>query len=170
MRKLDKFTAMLAVGAVALTGCAASDPLAEDGGTGDVSHFNETFHKGVRQIINVWQVEQNHADSPYTFERETWREEDTLTHNGRGTPVKYTGMTWSGFRPSDDRCIHHYLVPSNMFAVVVSGYLEEIYSAVKQDGALLSQIATLKKEKSKQVLNHMLSLKISKVKMSMLMK
>ena len=73
-------------------------------------------------------------------------EEDTLTHNGRGTPVKYTGMTWSGFRPSDDRCIHHYLVPSNMFAVVVLGYLEEIYSAVKQDGALLSQIATLKKE------------------------
>ncbi|MGO1405929.1 ABC transporter substrate-binding protein [Agrococcus casei] len=35
MRKFNKFTAMLAVGAVALTGCAASDPLAEDGGGGD---------------------------------------------------------------------------------------------------------------------------------------
>ncbi len=35
-------------------------------------------------------------------------------------------MTWSGFRPSDDACIYPYLIPSNMFAVVVLGYLVEI--------------------------------------------
>ncbi len=35
-------------------------------------------------------------------------------------------MTWSGFRPSDDACIYPYLIPSNMFAVVVLGYLGEI--------------------------------------------
>mgnify|MGYP002245113593 FL=1 len=36
-------------------------------------------------------------------------------------------MTWSGFRPSDDACTYHYLVPSNMFAAVVMGYLERIF-------------------------------------------
>ena len=29
------------------------------------------------------------------------------------------------FRPSDDACTYGYLIPSNMFAVVVLGYLEE---------------------------------------------
>ena len=32
----------------------------------------------------------------------------------------------SGFRPSDDACAYGYLVPSNMFAVVVLGYIVEI--------------------------------------------
>lgn len=47
----------------------------------------------------------------------------------------FTGMTWSGFRPSDDTCRYGYLVPSNMFAVVVLGYVEEIfkrYSMIKK--------------------------------------
>ena len=33
-----------------------------------------------------------------------------------GEPVGFTGMTWSGFRPSDDACRYGYLVPSNLFA------------------------------------------------------
>ena len=37
-----------------------------------------------------------------------------------------TGMTWTGFRPSDDNCQFGYLVPANMFAVVVLGYVEEL--------------------------------------------
>ncbi|MDN6731789.1 MAG: glycoside hydrolase family 125 protein, partial [Atopostipes suicloacalis] len=101
--------------------------------TADISSFNDTFHEGVNKILNLWEVEQNHEDSPYIFERDTdkiygeAREEDTLSNDGKGSPVGYTGMTWSGFRPSDDRCIYHYLVPSNMFAASVLDYLEEIY-------------------------------------------
>lgn len=118
--------------------------------TGDTSAFNETFHTGIDKILGVWEVEQNHEESPYNFERDTdkiygqTRPEDTLSHDGKGSPVAYTGMTWSGFRPSDDRCIHHYLVPSNMFAVSVLGYLEEIYESVTPDAEKVTRINKLK--------------------------
>lgn len=39
-------------------------------------------------------------------------------------------MTWSAFRPSDDCCQYSYLIPSNMFAVVVLGYVQEIFAAL----------------------------------------
>ena len=56
------------------------------------------------------------------------------------------GMTWSGFRPSDDACIYGYLVPSNMFASVVLGYLEEIAEEVFHDIELKNMANALKKE------------------------
>ena len=112
--------------------------------TGDTSQFNEDFHEGVKKILHLWQVEQNHADSPYTFERDTTRTEDTLSHNGKGTPVAKTGMTWSGFRPSDDACIYGYLVPSNMFAVVVLGYLEELYSTLFNNKEIVASARELR--------------------------
>ncbi|MDF0479376.1 glycoside hydrolase family 125 protein [Vagococcus sp. PNs007] len=114
--------------------------------TGRTEHFNEDFETGVQKILEVWETEQDHTQSPYTFERDTWREEDTLTHDGRGTPVAKTGMTWSGFRPSDDRCIYGYLVPSNMFAVVVLDYLEEIYTDILPQPEVVTRAAKLKKE------------------------
>ena len=58
---------------------------------------------------------------------------DTLLRDGRGTPAAYTGMVWSGFRPSDDRCTYGYLIPANMFAVVVLGYVAEIARDVYGD-------------------------------------
>ncbi|MBO4111580.1 glycoside hydrolase family 125 protein [Streptococcus suis] len=94
--------------------------------TGETSHFNQTFFGAAEKIVQVWKLEQHHENSPYSFERDTDRLEDTLTHQGKGAPCAYTGMTWSGFRPSDDVCIYPYLIPSNMFAVVILGYLGEI--------------------------------------------
>ena len=35
-------------------------------------------------------------------------------------------MTWSGFRPSDDACELHYLIPANMLAVSVLNRLQEL--------------------------------------------
>lgn len=55
-------------------------------------------------------------------------------------------MIWSGFRPSDDSCTYGYLVPSNMFAVVVLEYLEEIARTVLQDSGLAQEAALLKNE------------------------
>ncbi len=114
--------------------------------TGRTDQFNKTFKEAVKKILALWKVEQNHENSPYNFERDTWREEDTLVNDGKGSPIGVTGMTWSGFRPSDDRCIYNYLVPSNMFAVVVLDYLKEVYMEILKDSAILDEITALREE------------------------
>ena len=59
-----------------------------------------------------------------------------LARDGKGSPCAYTGMVWSGFRPSDDEQKYGYLVPSNMFAVVGLTYVAEMASRLWQDSAL----------------------------------
>ena len=56
---------------------------------------------------------------PYRVQREAANPTDTLV-NGIGNPVKPVGLIASCFRPSDDACIFSFLVPSNLFAVVVT--------------------------------------------------
>lgn len=102
--------------------------------TGRTDHFDASFRSGVEKMIQVIRTEQHHETSPYRFERDHDRPEDTLI-DGVGRPVGYTGMSWSGFRPSDDACVYGYLVPANMFAVVVLRQLAKIYTEVLHDGA-----------------------------------
>lgn len=87
--------------------------------SGDNTVWDESFWKTLRIIINVFQKEQNHEKSSYYFNRVNCPPSDSLSRDGRGTKVSYTGMIWNGFRPSDDACKYGYLVPSNMFAVSV---------------------------------------------------
>ncbi|TVX89546.1 glycoside hydrolase family 125 protein [Paenibacillus agilis] len=102
--------------------------------TGDTSLFDSEFRHVAHIIMNLWTTEQRHFEqSSYRFQRQDCRPTDTLKNNGMGMPVNYTGMTWSAFRPSDDACTFGYLIPSNMFAVVVLRYLEEIARDVYQD-------------------------------------
>lgn len=114
--------------------------------TGRTSHFNETFKEAIEIIIKVWKIEQNHENSSYSFIRDNCPPQDTLSHNGKGAPVKYTGMTWSGFRPSDDACKYGYLIPANMFAVVSLKQLNEIAKEVLKDDELAKQATLLAKE------------------------
>ncbi|MGN1169341.1 MAG: glycoside hydrolase family 125 protein, partial [Acutalibacteraceae bacterium] len=105
-------------------------------GRGSTDIFDGDFLIAAKEIVSLWKTEQNHTEkSPYTFVRQGCppEDKDTLPNKGYGNPVAYTGMTWSGFRPSDDSCIYGYLVPSNMFAVVVLGYLEEILKSFYAD-------------------------------------
>ncbi len=102
--------------------------------TGNANIFDERFRKAISAIINVWKTEQNHRSlSEYRFERKN-NNGDTLEDGGLGRSVGYTGMTWTGFRPSDDACLYGYLVPSNMFASVILGYIETIASEIFKDG------------------------------------
>lgn len=104
--------------------------------TGDRSVCTPEVRKALDTIRGVFREEQFHVSSPYVFDRENpnppW---DTLSHGGLGAPVGYTGMTWSGFRPSDDACTYGFLIPAQMFAVVVLGYMAQLYESVWQDFA-----------------------------------
>ena len=102
----------------------------------------------------MFETEQDHEHSPYTFIRDTTRKEDTLINDGRGAKTTFTGMTWSGFRPSDDACRYGYLVPSNMFAVVVLGYVEEIFQTILDDKEIVQKAQILKKEIQEGIQNH----------------
>lgn len=84
--------------------------------TGSTAFMTPDFARAVRCIVSLLRTEQRHENSPYRFERSDCPPSDTLPHGGKGEPVAYTGMTWSGFRPSDDACRYGYLVPSNLFA------------------------------------------------------
>ena len=96
--------------------------------TGDHAIFTDEVREMLKAIVRVMRIEQHHErDSDYRFERvKPLLPSDTLTHAGRSGPVAYTGMVWSGFRPSDDACTYGYLIPANMFAVVVLGQLAQM--------------------------------------------
>ncbi|PJM79630.1 glycoside hydrolase family 125 protein [Bifidobacterium scaligerum] len=113
--------------------------------TGRTDQFDDEFVSGVRKILDVFETEQDHSKSPYFFIRQTDLPTETLDNDGKGSPVAVTGMTWSGFRPSDDACTYHYLVPANMFVVVVMEYLERIFGAdLLNDPAIAERAAALR--------------------------
>jgi uncharacterized protein len=114
--------------------------------TGRTVIFDEAFKVSSKVILKQWKAEQRHENSPYNFIRITTKETETLWNDGKGAPVNYTGMTWSGFRPSDDACTFGYLIPSNMFAAVALGYLEEIAAEVYKDSEFAAESAQLKRE------------------------
>ncbi|WP_233448887.1 glycoside hydrolase family 125 protein [Paenilisteria weihenstephanensis] len=116
--------------------------------TGRVDLFDGDFLAAVKELIRVFRVEQHHEEqSEYFFIRDNGIEQDSLPNDGCGTKVGYTGMIWSAFRPSDDACEYGYLLPANMFAVVILGYLEEIMTAFyPEETDLLGTITDVKKE------------------------
>lgn len=71
--------------------------------------LNDTLiHDAVVAILRTYRIEQNHEKlSPYRYAE--------LANNGLGESVGYTGMIWGGFRPSDDKQVHHYNIPVNMY-------------------------------------------------------
>ena len=115
--------------------------------TGDKSIFTEEFRLMIQTIADTFTTEQRHDRSPYWFVREhAWAPSDTLPMHGRGRPVNFTGMTWSGFRPSDDSCKFGYLIPSNMMAAVALDYAGELLQAGFEDPALEARCKSLAAE------------------------
>lgn len=104
--------------------------------TGDAAIFTADEQKALDATLATMQREQHHArDSRYTHRELV---------NGRGRPVGYTGMIWTGFRPSDDACYYNYLIPSEMFAVVALGDMDQIERQIYHDGAKARAAATLR--------------------------
>ena len=114
--------------------------------TGREGHLDAAFHQMLRTVTDLWILEQHHENSPYRFVRTDCPPSDTLPLEGKGNPVVYTGMTWSGFRPSDDACLYGYLIPSNMFAVVVLKMGAQIAQDLFADKALAFDMLRLREE------------------------
>jgi meiotically up-regulated gene 157 (Mug157) protein len=80
--------------------------------TGDRSIFTSGVQGAFERVLTVLRTEQHHAS------RSHYTSPDLLVGRN-GTPVAYTGLIWTGFRPSDDPAQFQYNIPDNMFAVVV---------------------------------------------------
>ncbi len=114
--------------------------------SGRCAIIQEKLEDIAKIIVEQWKTEQYHFEkSPYRFIREhcgvPW---DTIPNDGKGNPVSYTGMTWSGFRPSDDGCQYGYLTASEMFAVVVLGYMGEMLRIVCKNDPLAAECDALR--------------------------
>ena len=116
--------------------------------THDTTIFDANTQQMLHTIVTIMRTEQHHEhNSPYRFERlDPLSPTDTLCCDGKGTAVNFTGMVWSGFRPSDDACTLGYLIPANMFAVVVLGYIIEFATTIYHDEALQQLAMTLRKQ------------------------
>ena len=95
----------------------------------DIHSFKET----VSLLIETWQIEQYHEEqSPYRYPE--------LKRDGLSSPVAWTGMTWTAFRPSDDRCEYGYLIPANLFAAVELEHVVEMFPDMQQATTLRNEI------------------------------
>ncbi|CAB9512178.1 DUF1237 domain-containing protein [Seminavis robusta] len=99
--------------------------------------FLERVQQAADIMVDVWKSEQQHENDQYPTGplldclncNKPYRYPG-LARNGKGSPTNASsGLTWTGFRPSDDECQYGYLIPSNMLAVVALEYIVEMASA-----------------------------------------
>jgi meiotically up-regulated gene 157 (Mug157) protein len=110
--------------------------------TGDATIFTSDESLGFDKALETMEREQDHAhNSKYTH-----KELRDDNGNPGPNPVGYTGMIWTGFRPSDDACKYNFLIPSEMMAVVALGDLEEIERTVYRNLLKSNRAKTLRAE------------------------
>lgn len=98
--------------------------------TGRTDHLDRHFVAAARAAVSTLRRETRHKhESGYRFVRRGGLASETLSRDGLGTPVGWTGMTWSGFRPSDDACQLGYNIPGNLMVAHTLGLLAELCRA-----------------------------------------
>jgi len=121
-----------------------------------------SVQEAVDIMVDLWTAEQRHeldafpqgplfdclnCNKPYRY--------PGLPRNGKGSPTNATaGMSWTGFRPSDDECRYGYLVPANMFAVVALGYVAEMATDLWQNSELADKAIRLSAEIDRGIQEH----------------
>ncbi len=106
--------------------------------TGDASVFTPQVKKAFLRVLEVMQIEQRHAHrSNYRFKSDT---QQAGVH-----PVAWTGMIWTGFRPSDDPSTYNYLIPAEMMAVQALQALKDI-AGVYRDPAMAARADKLRQQ------------------------
>ncbi len=103
--------------------------------TGDTSLFTSEAKKAFAAAFSVLKKEQNHNNDSAYYRKD-------LSPN----PVRYTGMIWSGYRPSDDPCKYGYLIPGNLMVAQAMTALAEIQRMVFKDLPAATQSLKLQSE------------------------
>ena len=115
--------------------------------SGDASIFSDLWIKSMELTLQTFREQQRkNGVGPYTFMRNTTRAFDTVSNDGKGTPVKPVGLIVSSFRPSDDATTLQFLVPSNFFAVTSLRKAAEILTTVNKRKDLADQCLELAAE------------------------
>ncbi len=119
--------------------------------TGDISLFDKDWKEAMLLVLQTFKEQQRmHDKGAYSFQRTTSWATDGVSLSGYGYPVKPCGLIVSTFRPSDDSTLFGYLIPSNMFAIEVLGYLIEIFSLPEmRDDILVSKAKELQQQVKK---------------------
>jgi meiotically up-regulated gene 157 (Mug157) protein len=128
----------------------------------DPAPAKRAVHEAASILVSLWEAEQRHeldafprgplfdcdnCGKPYRYKE--------LPRGGKGAPTSpRAGLTWTGFRPSDDACKLHYLVPANMFAVVALGYAAEMADAVWHDPPLAARARALARSIDRGIATH----------------
>jgi meiotically up-regulated gene 157 (Mug157) protein len=115
--------------------------------TGDTSCFGDDWRQASHLVVDTMRTQQRKAGpGPYSFQRVTGWNPDSVPGMGWGNPVRPNGLIVSLFRPSDDATIFPFLVPSNFFAVVSLRQLAEMHEAIAGDAMFASQCRALAAE------------------------
>ncbi|MCC9137865.1 glycoside hydrolase family 125 protein [Pontibacter silvestris] len=115
--------------------------------TGDTSCFDSNWAKAMRLVVDTFKAQQRkEGNGPYSFQRVTEKQTDTVAGAGYGYPVNPVGLICSTFRPSDDATVYLFLVPSNHFAVVSLRQLAEMSQSVLQDASFARECTALADE------------------------
>ena len=118
--------------------------------------------QAVQIMVDLWKAEQQHeldqyptgelfdclnCNKPYRY--------PGLPRDGKGSMTNAsTGMTWTGFRPSDDECLYGFLIPANMFAVVALEYVVEMAHKLWHNKKLAQQAQQLANEIQQGIQEH----------------
>lgn len=123
--------------------------------TGRTDIFTGTVLEALRTIVAQWRLEQDHEEnSDYRFVRQTDLPSETLSRDGLGPATAVTGMTWAGFRPSDDACVYSFNIPGNHFARLALLHIAQIANDVYRDAALAADATALAEEIHAGILQH----------------
>merc|ERR1719253_1980669 len=108
----------------------------------------QVVREACKLLLRVYAVEQDHEhSSEYAFTPpNSDHPEDELPRGGRGAATQYTGMVWSGFRPSDDKCHYGYHVPANVLLAATLDPLGDLFAGVWNDQKGADQARKLRDE------------------------
>lgn len=111
--------------------------------TGSGDHLDGDFTAAARLAVATWGRERDHQhNSAYRFVR-PGSPHESLARDGQGSPVAATGMSWTGFRPSDDLATYGYSIPGNAFACMALEHLAELADGPVRDAELAGSARTL---------------------------